>query len=64
MNKWDTLRRINGLFVGLLDKEELEVFDEACRTNDARRSYEGSAGLMGLAKVRVPKLDQHVGLGT
>lgn len=51
--KWETLRRIDGLFVGLLDKEELEIFDDACQRNEARRSYEGAGGLMGLAKVRV-----------
>lgn len=49
--KWATLNRIEGLFVGLLDKEELEIFDEACRTQEAYRSYEGGGGFMGLAKV-------------
>lgn len=53
MSKWDTLYRIDGLFVGLLDKEELAIFDDACRHYEARRSYEGGGGLMGLAKVRL-----------
>jgi hypothetical protein len=53
MSKRDTLHRISGLFVGMLDKDELEVFDEACRRHQAVRSYEGGAGLMGLAKVRL-----------
>lgn len=53
MGKWDTLGRIDGLFVGLLDKEELEIFDAACRSQDAYRSYEGGGGFMGLAKVRL-----------
>lgn len=53
MSKWDTLSRIDGLFVGLLDDEEMEIFDAACRKSEARRSYEGAGGLMGLAKVRL-----------
>lgn len=53
MSKWDTLHRIDGLFVGMLDAEELEIFNEACRRYQAKRSYEGGAGLMGLAKVRL-----------
>ncbi|ANW00653.1 hypothetical protein [Bradyrhizobium icense] len=53
MTKWDTLHRIEGLYVGLLTQEELEIFNKACRTNDARRSYEGAGGAMGLAKVRL-----------
>ncbi len=55
MSKWDTLHRVDGLFVGMLDKEELEIFDEACRRHEARRSYEGAGGLMGLAKVRLTR---------
>jgi hypothetical protein len=53
MSKWDTLHRIDGLFVGMLDNEELEIFDDACRKHEARRSYEGAAAIMGLAKVRL-----------
>jgi hypothetical protein len=49
----DRLRRIEGLFVGQLDEDELEIFDEACRRNEAYRSYEGGSGFMGLAKVRL-----------
>lgn len=55
MSKWDTLHRIDGLFVGLLDKEELEIFDDACRRYEARRSYEGDGGL---AKVRLTRSPQ------
>lgn len=58
MSKWDTLHHIDGLFVGMLDKEELEIFDEACRRNQARRSYEGAAAIMGLAKVRLIRSPQ------
>lgn len=58
MSKWDTLHRIDGLFVGMLDKEELEIFDEACRTYEARRSYEGAGAILGLAKVRLTRSPQ------
>lgn len=58
MSKWDTLHRIDGLFVGMLDQEELEIFDEACRRHEARRSYEGAAAIMGLAKVRLTRSPQ------
>lgn len=50
MSKWATLHRINGLHVGLLNDEELAIFNEACRRHEAKRSYEGAGGL---AKVRV-----------
>jgi hypothetical protein len=51
------LRRIDGLFVGMLDKDELWLFEKAVEDGKARRSYEGGAGFMGLAKVRVIKSD-------
>lgn len=53
MSKWDTLRNIEGLYVGMLREDELAIFNEACRTYDAKRSYEGAGGAMGLAKVRL-----------
>lgn len=53
MSKWDTLHRIDGLHVGMLDEDELAVFNEACRRQQARRNYQGVGGLMGLAKVQV-----------
>lgn len=47
------LSRIEGLFVGQLTLEELELFRKACEDGCAQRSYEGVSGFMGLAKVRV-----------
>ena len=47
------LQRINGLFVGMLTDEELEMFERACKDGKARRVYAGGAGFMGLAKVEV-----------
>lgn len=46
------LMRCEGLFVGQLSEEELEVFDKLVKVGLARRSYEGGAGFMGLATVR------------
>jgi hypothetical protein len=47
------LHRLDGLFVGQLDDDELEMFNRACREGRARRVYRGSSGFMGLAKVEV-----------
>ncbi len=48
----DFLRRIDGLFVGMLDAPEIAKFDELVRAGLAYRSYEGAGGIMGLAKAR------------
>ena len=47
------LHRLNGLFVGQLDDAELAAFNQACREGRAERVYQGGAGFMGLAKVKV-----------
>jgi len=47
------LERVDGLFVGQLDADELQRFERAVEDGDAYRSYEGGSGLMGLAKVRL-----------
>ena len=44
---------IDGLHVGLLSPEELAWFEAECAAGRARRSYEGAAGFMGVAKVRI-----------
>jgi hypothetical protein len=49
----EELLRLDGLFVGQLREHELELFEEAVRRGLARRSYEGGAGFMGLARVRI-----------
>jgi hypothetical protein len=46
------LERIDGLF-GQLNERELRTFERAVEDGEARRSYEGGAGFMGLAKVRL-----------
>ena len=52
------LAKMNGLFVGQLDPDELRVFNSAVEAGYARRSYEGSSGFLGLAKVRIAVLAQ------
>lgn len=48
----DFIRRVDGLFVGLLSQDEIRDLDECVRLGYAVKSYEGAAGFMGLAKVR------------
>jgi hypothetical protein len=47
------LEWIEGLFVGQLDEKQMRTFERAIKDGEARRSYEGGAGFMGLAKVRL-----------
>lgn len=49
----DEVRRLEGLHVGLLRPDELAAFERCVERGEARRAYEGAAGFMGLAKVRV-----------
>lgn len=49
------LEQIEGLFVGQLDEKELRIFERAIKDGEARCSYEGGAGFMGLARVRLIK---------
>lgn len=46
------LERLDGMHVGLLDNEELWLFEKAVADGMAYRSYEGGSGFMSLAKVR------------
>ena len=50
---WEALESIKGLYVGMLSEDEMEFFNQCVSDGMAYRSYEGTAGLMGLAKVRV-----------
>ena len=50
--KYEAIRWAEGIFVGMLSDEELELFEEAVKEGIAVRSYEGGAGFFGLAKVR------------
>ena len=52
------LERIEGLFVGMLDAEELKVFEKAVEDGTAKREYSGGAGFMGLAKVALKDAPQ------
>lgn len=47
------LERIEGLFVGQLTDYETWLFNHAVTDGMAERSYEGGAGFMGVAKVRL-----------
>ncbi len=51
------VKELNGLHVGSLTPFELVLFNEAVKQGLAERSYEGAAGFMGLAKVRVIEKD-------
>lgn len=53
MTKAETLQRIEGLFVGQLDPDEMKIFEQAVMYGWAYRHYEGPAGFLGLAKVRL-----------
>lgn len=47
------IRRLDGIFTGLLSVHELEVFHRCCEAGTAMRSYEGPAAMLGLSKVRI-----------
>ena len=49
----EALRKLEGLFVGQLNDEELELFNYGVAKGWCHSSYEGGAGFMGLAKVRL-----------
>jgi hypothetical protein len=49
----ENIQMLDGLFVGQLDEEELALFEIAIKDGKAARSYEGVAGFLGLAKVRI-----------
>ena len=46
------IKAMDGLFVGMLDVEQLARFEEGISEGIARRIYEGVGGFMGLAKVK------------
>ena len=53
MSDRDLLYPLDGLFVGLLDPEEVAALDRLCAAGEASRVYEGVAGGLGLAKFRL-----------
>ena len=52
------LDNIDGLFVGMLSDDEMELFECAVTNGKATRVYEGAAGFLGLAKVKVIRRSQ------
>jgi len=52
----ETLRRIDGLYIGQLTEYEDKVFRHACRVGMAKGDYSGASGwFLGLGKVRMAK---------
>jgi len=49
----DALRLIEGLFIGQLTEDQVLLFNAGFDAGLCRRSYEGTLGLMGLARVRL-----------
>ena len=49
----NTVTACNGLYVGALTDAELRAFNLACKEGLAQRSYEGPAGFLGVAKVKI-----------
>jgi hypothetical protein len=47
------LDRLEGIFVGQLTPHERNIFDKAVALHLAWRDYDGLAGFMGMAKVRL-----------
>lgn len=61
------MARFDGLYVGMLDADELETFADLVRRGLLRRSYSHAGGLLGLAVIECvpvspppsPSPDQH-----
>ena len=49
------LSSLCGLYVAMLDDDELTAFNAACREGRAYRDYSGPAGMFGVAKVGITK---------
>lgn len=49
----DRIRSLRGMFLGLLDEEELAIFELMVERGLAYRDYSGSAGWLGLATVGI-----------
>lgn len=48
-----TGRRMDGILVGALGRDERDVLDRLVAAGRARWVYEGAAGFMGLARVKM-----------
>ena len=49
----EQVRRWSGWYAGMLDDDEMTLFNRAVKEGYAYRSYEGAAALLGLAKIRI-----------
>lgn len=50
---YEKIKNQGGMYVGMLDDDELECFDLLCSVGRASRDYEHAGGLLGLAKVKL-----------
>lgn len=49
------LSYLDGLYVGMLDKSDMRLFEDAEEAGLAHRVYDGPGAILGLSKVRVGK---------
>ena len=47
----EAVKQLDGLYVGQLDEDQMELFEVAVERGYARRSFDGPGGMLGLAKV-------------
>ena len=47
------LEKLDGMYVGMLDEDEMKIFEGGIERGWAKRSYSHGFGFMGLAKVKV-----------
>ncbi len=48
----ETTKHVDGLYIGMLDADEMESFNQCVKDEIACRDYSGPGGLLGLAKVK------------
>jgi hypothetical protein len=49
----DIVRRMDGLYIGLLSDSELQILRRCIESGFATLVYEGFSGILGLGKVKV-----------
>ncbi|MCP4410753.1 MAG: hypothetical protein GY807_24035 [Gammaproteobacteria bacterium] len=54
----ELLSGANGLYVGILDEDEIQALNILEEAGEAMRSYEGPGGFLGLSKVRLLQRDR------
>ena len=50
-----SITQLKGLFVGMLDEDEMREFRHAVKDGLAYRDYDHAGGFLGLAKVGIPE---------